>query len=100
MIGEKPKKIPMRTCVGCRKTSPKAELFRVVNTGTEVLIDKKGNRPGRGAYFCGLEKCLEIAFKQKKLSRALRCPVDENFKYEVRDWIKMKVNEESGSKAG
>ena len=99
MIGENPKKIPMRTCVGCRKNLPKAELLRFVNTGTEVLIDEKGNKPGRGAYFCSIE-CYKLALKQNKLSRALRCSIDENIKNEIENWIKMKVIEESGSKAG
>ena len=46
----KPKKIPMRMCVGCRESKPKRELIRVVRApdGT-VSMDPGGKKPGRGA---------------------------------------------------
>ena len=55
----KPKKIPMRMCVGCRESKPKRELIRVVRApdGT-VSMDPGGKKPGRGAYVCRQESCL------------------------------------------
>ena len=47
----KPKKIPMRMCVGCREMKEKKTLIRVVrNPEGEVSIDPTGKKSGRGAY--------------------------------------------------
>ena len=44
----KPKKIPMRMCVGCRQMKPKKELLRVVRSPEgEVSLDPTGKKPGR-----------------------------------------------------
>ena len=66
----KPKKIPMRMCVGCRESKPKRELIRVVRApdGT-VSMDPGGKKPGRGAYVCRQESCLMRAIRQKQLER-------------------------------
>ena len=63
----KPKKIPMRMCVGCRESKPKRELIRVVRApdGT-VSMDPGGKKPGRGAYVCRQESCLMRAIRQKQ----------------------------------
>lgn len=68
----KPKKIPLRMCVGCREMKPKRELIRVVRSPEgEVSIDPVGKKPGRGAYVCRQEACLKRAIKQKQLERQL-----------------------------
>ena len=73
----KPRKIPMRMCVGCREMKPKKELLRVVRTPErEVLIDPTGKKSGRGAYICASSACLAKARKQKQLERAFECAVD------------------------
>ena len=47
------KRIPQRTCVGCRDVGDKRQLVRLVRTpGGTVEIDDTGKRPGRGAYLC------------------------------------------------
>ena len=68
----KPKKIPMRMCVGCREMKEKRELIRIVRTpeGTAVL-DSTGKRSGRGAYVCRQEECLKRSIKQRQLERQL-----------------------------
>ena len=68
----KPKKIPMRMCVGCREMKPKRELIRVVRApdGT-VSMDPVGKKPGRGAYVCRQEACLTRAIRQRQLERQL-----------------------------
>ena len=68
----KPKKIPMRMCVGCREMKPKRELIRVVRgpDGT-VSMDPVGKKPGRGAYVCRQEACLTRAIRQRQLERQL-----------------------------
>ena len=74
----KPKKVPMRMCVGCREMKPKRELIRVVRApdGT-VSLDPVGKKPGRGAYVCRSEECLKRAIKQNQLERQLEVQLTE-----------------------
>ena len=68
----KPKKIPMRMCLGCREMKPKKELLRVVRSPQgEVSFDVSGKKPGRGAYICPQSECFKKAVKQKQLERML-----------------------------
>ena len=68
----KPKKIPMRMCVGCREMKEKRELIRIVRTPEgEVVLDSTGKRSGRGAYVCRQAECLKRAIRQKQLERQL-----------------------------
>ncbi len=74
----KPKKIPMRMCVGCREMKPKRELIRVVRSPQgEVSIDPVGKKPGRGAYVCRSQACLQRAIRQKQLERQLEVQMTE-----------------------
>jgi len=64
------KKVPQRTCIGCKEVKPKKELLRIVKTSdNDISIDTTGKKNGRGAYICRNEKCLEMAIKNKRLSR-------------------------------
>ena len=68
----KPRKIPMRMCVGCREMKEKKELIRVVRSPEgEVSLDPVGKKPGRGAYVCRSAECLKRAIRQKQLERQL-----------------------------
>ena len=78
----KPKKIPLRMCVGCRESKPKRELIRVVRgPDGSVSMDPVGKKPGRGAYVCRQQSCLARAIKQKQLERTFSAPISD----EVRD---------------
>ena len=69
----KPRKIPMRMCVGCREMKEKRELIRIVRIPEgETLIDPTGKKSGRGAYVCRSPECLKRAIKQKQLERQLQ----------------------------
>jgi len=69
---QKPRKIPMRMCVGCREMKPKKELLRAVRSPDgEVTLDDTGKKAGRGAYVCYDAACLRRALRQKQLDRAL-----------------------------
>ncbi len=75
----KPRKVPMRMCVGCREMKPKRELLRIVrNQQGEVKWDPVGKAPGRGAYVCRSRACFTRAVKAKQLQRALEHPVEES----------------------
>ena len=72
----RPRHIPQRTCVACRRTTAKRELVRVVRTvegGVEV--DPTGKRSGRGAYLCPTPDCWRFAVKKGSLDRALKTSV-------------------------
>ena len=74
----KPRKIPMRMCVGCREMKPKRELLRVVRSPEgEISFDMTGRKPGRGAYVCRSADCLQQAIRKKQLERAFSAPVSD-----------------------
>ena len=75
----KPRKIPMRMCVGCREMKPKMELLKVVKPKEgDAHIDRVGKAPGRGAYVCPSIECLKKAQKTRALERALDCKIEED----------------------
>lgn len=51
----------------------RGQLIRLVRgeDGT-VLVDRRGRLPGRGAYLCPSEACLETALKRGRLAHAFR----------------------------
>lgn len=68
----RPRKVPHRTCTGCRAVRPKKDLIRVVRTPEGgIEIDAGGKRPGRGAYLCPSVACLDAAVRGRRLDRAL-----------------------------
>ncbi|MGL4991098.1 MAG: RNase P modulator RnpM [Sarcina sp.] len=86
----KVKKIPMRMCNGCLEMKPKKELIRVVKSKEgDIAVDLTGKMAGRGAYICKDAKCLEAAFKAKRLNKNLSSNIDiqiyERLKEEIID---------------
>jgi len=78
-IKDEVRKVPQRTCIGCRSVRPKRELVRIVRTpdGT-VEIDPTGKKSGRGAYVCPDAVCLDKAMKSKVLAAALHMQIPED----------------------
>ena len=73
----KPRKIPMRMCVGCREMKPKMSLLKVVKPKEgDAHIDRVGKAPGRGAYVCPDIECLKKAQKTRALERALDAKIE------------------------
>jgi predicted RNA-binding protein YlxR (DUF448 family) len=72
----RPRHIPQRTCVACRRTSAKRELVRIVRTPEGgVEVDPTGKRSGRGAYLCPTPDCWRLAVQKGRLDRALKTSV-------------------------
>ena len=72
----RPRHIPQRTCVACRRTTAKRELVRVVRTAEGgVEVDPTGKRSGRGAYLCPTPDCWRLAVQKGRLDRALKTSV-------------------------
>ena len=73
----KPKKIPMRMCLGCNEMKPKKELIRVVKSPKgEISLDFTGKKSGRGAYICRSVECFNKARKGRRLEKAFSCKID------------------------
>lgn len=74
----KPRKIPMRMCMGCREMKPKKELLRVVRSPEGMVsLDTSGKKPGRGAYVCPDAECMKKAIKQKQFDRMLEVKIEQ-----------------------
>ncbi|MDP3059024.1 MAG: YlxR family protein [bacterium] len=66
------KKVPERTCVGCKTVKNKKELLRIVRTPEgNVELDAGGKKSGRGVYICCSVECLAVAQKGNRLGGAL-----------------------------
>jgi uncharacterized protein len=64
---------PQRTCVVCRSTTAKRALHRIVRSPAGAVgYDPTGKAPGRGAYLCGQQACLEAALGRGSIQRALK----------------------------
>lgn len=75
-MARKTRKVPQRTCVGCRMVKAKNELIRIVRRPTgEVEVDFTGRVAGRGAYICPNNECLQAAVQGRRLERALAVSV-------------------------
>ncbi len=79
----KPKKTPMRMCLGCGEMKPKKELIRCVRSPEgEVSLDFTGKKSGRGAYICRSAECLEKARKARRFEKSFSCKIEDSV-YEV-----------------
>ncbi|MEA1959448.1 MAG: YlxR family protein [Chloroflexota bacterium] len=80
----RPKRVPERTCVGCRRARPKGELIRIVGTDSDgVVIDATGRRAGRGVYLCKSRSCWESGLKKDRLDRSLRTKISAEGRQEL-----------------
>ena len=66
----------LRRCVTCRKVLDRQQLLRVTRDFQNGVVLDGGM--GRSAYLCPNEKCLEEAWKKKKLQKALRCEIQSS----------------------
>ncbi|MET3616519.1 putative RNA-binding protein YlxR (DUF448 family) [Peptoniphilus olsenii] len=81
----KVRKIPMRSCIGCREQKAKKDLIRIVkNKDNEVFVDRTGKANGRGAYLCDDINCLDKAIKTKALNRSFSMDINENVYEELK----------------
>ncbi len=82
------KKIPQRTCVGCKTQKNKNELIRIViNKEGNIFVDKTGKANGRGAYICNNVECLEKAIKARQIERSFETSISNDVYEELRSEI-------------
>lgn len=80
----KPRKIPLRICIGCQQKKSKKELVRIVRSPQgEVALDLTGKKAGRGAYICPQSSCFKKALKGKRLEKNLDNPVSADVINEI-----------------
>lgn len=73
------KRVPVRTCVSCRRKAAKRELLRVVASADGVvLVDETGRLNGRGAYLCADCRAAPAALRRGRLEYALRTKITED----------------------
>jgi len=61
---------PLRTCAGCGRKAPQAELLRFVARDGALTHSARG--PGRGVYTCRRLVCFERAAERRSFNRTLR----------------------------
>lgn len=85
----KTKKLPQRKCLGCNTVKLKQELVRIVRSPQgEVTLDKSGKKPGRGAYVCPNEECIEKAISGRSLEKSLGINISEDVKKALLEELK------------
>jgi N utilization substance protein A len=67
--------MPVRTCAGCGRRAPQAELQRFTAPDGTLRPDVGRKAPGRGVYTCRTAACVERARSRGAFVRALRRPV-------------------------
>ena len=94
--GPKPRKIPMRQCLGCNEHKPKMELIRIVRSPEGVVsLDLTGKKSGRGAYVCRDLKCLRKVRKSGRAAHNLECEISP----EVYDSMEAELMADEGAEA-
>ena len=53
----------------------------------EIALDPSGKMPGRGAYVCRSQVCLNKAIKQKQLERVLEVQLTEEVSRQLQETI-------------
>ena len=63
---------PVRTCAGCGRKAPQAELVRFTAQDGTLQADPARRLPGRGVYTCARTACFERARERGGFARTLR----------------------------
>jgi uncharacterized protein len=70
---------PQRQCIGCGRRGSQSEFVRLTLDGdreSALVVPAIGRRhPGRGAYLCRRQACLDRALQRKAFQRAFRTNV-------------------------
>ncbi len=89
MVKKKPrqgKRVPQRTCVGCRNVAGKRTMVRIVRSPEGVKVDATGKLAGRGAYLHANRSCWERGLRGS-LQHALRTDLTEEEQKKIRAFL-------------
>jgi len=67
----------MRICISCKKTYDRINLLKITNDHEQGIMFQKGM--GRSAYICKSKKCYTDSKIKKKLQKALKTYLDQEF---------------------
>lgn len=75
--GQRPRRVPQRSCVACRQKTDKRRLTRIVCAPDgAVVVDPTGKQNGRGAYVCDQPACWDRLLREPGiLNNALKTAV-------------------------
>lgn len=77
----------IRKCDACGTRKSEVELLRLVKNKNQILIDPRGDLPGRDVYLCPSELCIEDARENNLLEKKLKTSVPDNFYQEIMEEI-------------
>ena len=92
------KSTPQRRCVACRQMIDKHQLIRVSKQKgihpehAQFELDITGKAPGRGAYVCKVDTCIQKALKTKGFDRSYRRKVDPAVYERLTEWASQALN--------
>jgi predicted RNA-binding protein YlxR (DUF448 family) len=90
-----PKRVPQRTCVGCRSVLPKRQLVRLVRTAQgSVAVDPTGKAQGRGAYLHDRRECWTSGLASGALDHALKVTLTEADRAHLRAYGEQYANDD------
>ena len=67
----------MRLCISCRKTYDRKYLLKITNDHKKGILFHYGI--GRSAYICKSKECYEDSKIKKKLQKALKTVLEDEF---------------------
>ena len=67
----------MRICISCRKTYDRKHLIKITKDHNQGIMFQKGM--GRSAYICKSKKCYSDSKIKKKLQKALKTSLGNEF---------------------
>ena len=67
----------MRVCISCRKTYDRKHLIKITKDHNQGILFQKGM--GRSAYICKSNQCYSDSKIKKKLQKALKTSLDDEF---------------------
>ena len=88
------KRVPLRTCIGCRVTDLKRDLIRIVRSSNGVQVDQTGKQAGRGAYVHAQRECGDRALRGTQVSQALRIEIGPQDRHRLRGHAAVILGEE------
>ena len=67
---------PMRRCIATGEVKDKSQMLRfVVGPGDSLVVDPKGELPGRGIWLTPTRKAIDAAVKKRLFARSAKGPV-------------------------
>ncbi len=76
-------RVPIRTCVACKKQAPQAELIRLVKTGDGLELDIARRLGGRGFYLHACSSCISLLAEPGRITRAFRIKLNRDKQQEL-----------------